>query len=207
LLRADNLAGYLQRLTTLGPDAPDSRTTAPFGIESLRTFCRPSARMAGMAIVRETKLPGVGVRQEFTTHDGTIVGVLEYHDGRADVLVYDRDDPDRCTSMLHLDEDDMRTLGTLLGASQLTESIGAVQQQIEGLWFEWVELPPESPAAGATITDGQYRTRTGVSIVAVIRGASTVPAPEPMFRFEAGDTVVAVGTRDGLAALRSLLLP
>lgn len=161
----------------------------------------------GMAIVRETKLPGVGVRHEFTTHDGTIVGVLEHHDGRADVLVYDRDDPDQCTSMLHLDEDDMRTLGTLLGASQITESIGAVQQQIEGLWFEWVELPAEAPAVGMTIADGQYRTRTGVSIVAVIRGTTTVPAPEPLFEFAAGDTIVAVGTRDGLAAVRSLLRP
>jgi len=160
-----------------------------------------------MATVRETNLPGVGVRYEFTTSDGAVVGVLEHHDGRADVLVYDSDDPDRCASMLHLDEDDMRTLGTLLGASQLTESIGAVQQQIEGLWFEWVELTAESPAAGATIADGQYRTRTGVSIVAVIRGSTTFPAPEPLFEFSPGDTVVAVGTREGLAALRGLLRP
>ncbi|HUF96516.1 MAG TPA: TrkA C-terminal domain-containing protein [Ilumatobacter sp.] len=160
-----------------------------------------------MAIVRETKLPGVGVRHEFTTHDGTVVGVLEHHDRRADLLVYDREDPDMCTSMLHLDEDDMRTLGALLGASQVTESIGAVQQQIEGLWFEWVEIVPDSPAAGASIADGMYRTRTGVSIVAVIRGATTVPAPEPLFEFAAGDTIVAVGTRDGLAALRGLLRP
>jgi TrkA domain protein len=204
----------LARLTRLGsmetsyaPAGRAPRDASPFGRSGVSRLCRRSDTMAGMAIVRETKLPGVGVRQEFTTHDGTVVGVLEYHDGRADVLVYDRDDPDRCTSMLHLDEDDMRTLGTLLGASQLTESIGAVQQQIEGLWFEWVELTPESPASGATIADGQYRTRTGVSIVAVIRGSSTVPAPEPLFQFEAGDTVVAVGTRDGLAALRSLLRP
>lgn len=160
-----------------------------------------------MAIVRETKLPGVGVRHEFTAHDGTVIGVVERHDRRADIIVYDKADPDMCTSMLHLDEDDMRTLGTLLGASQVTESIGAVQQQIEGLWFEWVELSADSPAVGATIADGQYRTRTGVSIVAVIRGTTTVPAPEPMFEFAVGDTIVAVGTRDGLAAVRSLLRP
>lgn len=160
-----------------------------------------------MAIVRETKLPGVGVRQEFTTSDGVLVGVLQHHDGRHDVLVYDRDDPDVCTSMLQLDDSDTRTLAELLGAAQLTEGLGAVQQQIEGLAIEWIGLTANSDAVGATIGDGMYRTRTGSSIVAVLRSDTSIPAPGPEFGFEAGDLVVAVGTTDGLAALRALLAP
>lgn len=161
----------------------------------------------GMAIVRETKLPGVGVRQEFTTEEGVVVGVLQYHDGRHDVLVYDRDDPDSCSSVLHLEDEDTRTLAQLLGASQLTEGIGAVQQQIEGLLLEWIALPQTSPAVGRTIGDGMYRTKTGASIIAVIRRGASIPAPEPDFVFAADDTVVATGTPDGVAALRSLLVP
>jgi TrkA domain protein len=160
-----------------------------------------------MAIVRETKLPGVGVRLEFTTSDGNVVGVLQYHDGRHDVLVYDTDDPDVCRSMLQLDDEDTRTLAELLGASQITEGIGAVQQQVEGLLLEWIALPVSSPAVGTTIGEGMYRTRTGASIVAVIRRGASIPAPEPDFAFAADDTVVAVGTADGVAALRSLLVP
>ena len=160
-----------------------------------------------MAIIRETKLPGVGVRQNFTTAAGVNVGVLAHHDGRHDVLVYDRDDPDACTTMLHLDEDDTRTLAELLGASRLTEGLGAVQQQIEGLAIEWIALPGSSPAAGTTIGDGMYRTRTGASIVAVIRRGESVPAPGPEFELAGDDTVVAVGTTEGLAALRTLLVP
>ena len=34
-----------------------------------------------------------------------------------------------------------------------------------------------------------------------------IPAPGPEFRFEAGDTVVAVGTAEHLAALRTLIGP
>ncbi|MDJ0767607.1 MAG: TrkA C-terminal domain-containing protein [Ilumatobacter sp.] len=160
-----------------------------------------------MAIVREIKLPGVGVRHEFTTASGDVVGVLQYHDGRHDVLVYDRADPDSCTSMLHLDEEDTRTMAELLGAAHLTEGLGAVQQQIEGLAIEWIIIPGDSPAAGTTIGDGMYRTKTGASVVAVIREYSSVPAPDPEFAFAVGDTVVAVGTSDGLAALRALLAP
>ena len=160
-----------------------------------------------MAIVRETKLPGVGVRLEFTTSAGIVVGVLQHHDGRHDLLVYDRDDPDICTTMLHLDDDDTRALAELLGASQLTEGIGAVQQEIEGLAIEWIALPATSPAVGSTIGAGMYRTRTGASVVAVIRRGASVPAPGPEFAFESDDTVVAVGTADGLATLRALLVP
>jgi K+/H+ antiporter YhaU regulatory subunit KhtT len=39
----------------------------------------------------------------------------------------------------------------------------------------------------------------------VIRGETTVAAPDPTFSFEAGDVVVAVGTAEGLAVLRSLM--
>ena len=71
-----------------------------------------------MAEVRETKLPGVGVRHEFTTEDGTEIGVLVYHDGRREILVYDSDDPDACTSFMTLSNADTRTVSELLGASQ-----------------------------------------------------------------------------------------
>ena len=67
------------------------------------------------------------------------------------------------------------------------------------------ELTPSSPASGATIGDGMYRTKTGSSIVAVIRDGKSIPAPGPEFGLLAGDVVVAVGTVEGLAAMRELI--
>ena len=158
-----------------------------------------------MAEVRETVLPGVGVRHEFTTADGEQVGVLVHRTGRREVLVYDEADPDSCRSQLSLSPDDSRTLAELLGVSQVSEAVSAVQQQIEGLAIEWLEVDHGSAAVGTTIAEGMYRTRTGSSIVAVIRGDSTIPAPGPELAFEAGDVVVAVGTTAGLSQLRALL--
>ncbi len=158
-----------------------------------------------MADVTETLLPGVGVRHEFTTDDGERVGVLVHRNGRREVLVYDHDDPDSCSAPLHLTSDDSRTLAELLGASQISEAVTAVQQQIEGLAIEWLDVDAGSPSVGTTIADGMYRTRTGASIVAVVRGDTSIPAPGPEFAFAAGDVVVAVGTTDGLAQLRALL--
>ncbi len=158
-----------------------------------------------MADVRETKLPGVGVRHDFTTADGRDVGVLVHRDGRREVLVYDTADPDACTSMVTLSAADTRTLSELLGASQVTEAVTAMQRDIEGLVIEWMELDDRSPAVGVSIGDGAYRTRTGASIVAVVRGSDTVPAPDPSFTFDAHDVAVAVGTAEGLEALKGLL--
>jgi TrkA domain protein len=160
-----------------------------------------------VATVRETQLPGVGVRNEFTTESGEDVGVLVYHDGRREILVYDRDDPDACSTIVSLSSNDTRTLSELLGASRVTETVAAaVQQEVEGLGIEWITLPDGSFAAGTTIGDGEYRTRTGASVVAVLRGDESIPAPGPDFRFEVGDVVVATGTNDGLGRLRDIML-
>jgi TrkA domain protein len=88
----------------------------------------------------------------------------------------------------------------------VSEAVAAVQQRIEGLAIDWVTVPEESRFVGSTVAEGAFRTRTGASIVAVIRGSTTVAAPGADHRFEVGDVVVAVGTPEGLTQLRALLV-
>ena len=71
--------------------------------------------------IQETNLPGVGLRHDFTTRAGRQLGVVTHRTGRRDLLVYDRDDPDACSTLLRLDPDDTRTLAELLGASSVSE--------------------------------------------------------------------------------------
>ena len=158
-----------------------------------------------MVDVAETVVPGVGVRYEFTTASGERLAVLVHRGGRREVLVYDRKDPDACRTVLHLDEPDARALSELLGGSRLTEAVASVQQQVEGLAIDWLSVPEGSPAAATSLADGEIRSRTGVSIVAIVRGDTTVPAPGPETELRAGDVVVAVGTPEGIEQLRSLL--
>src|ERR687891_126926 len=63
-----------------------------------------------MSTVNETSLPGLGIRFEFTTKEGVRLGVFHRSGGRQDLLVYDRDDPDRCRESISLDDEDARTL-------------------------------------------------------------------------------------------------
>lgn len=158
-----------------------------------------------MADVTETPLPGVGVRYEFTTEADERVGVIVHRGGRREVVVYDAGDPDVCSTVMRLSIDDTRTLSELLGASRVSEVTDAVQQEIEGLAIDWLPVVEGSGFVGRTIADGMIRTRTGVSIVAVIRGSETFPAPAPEFEFAAGDLAVAVGTLEGLEVVRGIL--
>jgi len=158
-----------------------------------------------MSVVRETKLPGVGVRHEFTTVDGNDMAVIVHHDGRREIMAYDDDDPDACTSLLRLSEPDTQTLAEILGVSHVTETVTEIRQEIEGLAIEWFALPDRSELAGASIGSGGFRTKTGASIVAVMRNDNAIPAPGADFILAAGDVLVGVGTHEGLNSLRLLL--
>jgi TrkA domain protein len=154
--------------------------------------------------IHETLLPGVGVRHEFTTSGGERLALLTHRTGRRELAVYDRNDPDACRTVLHLNTEDAGALGEVLGLSQVSDAVRAAQR-LEGVAIDWITVPPASASAESTIGDGQFRTRTGASIVAIIRGDSTIPAPGPEASFAAGDVVVAIGTPEGLRSMRSLI--
>lgn len=157
-----------------------------------------------MAEVTETQLPGVGVRHEFATGAGERVAVLSHRTGRREIAVYDTDDPDRCRTVLHLDPDDTRTLADLLGGGPLSEAAAGVQR-LAGVALDWIPITAPSTHAGSSIGDARLRTRTGSSVVAVVRGDETIPAPGPELVLAPDDIVVAVGTAEGLRQLRVLL--
>lgn len=158
-----------------------------------------------MAEFEQTRLPGVGVRHDFLTQLGRRIGVITRHSGRRELLVYRDDDPDSCIATVHLEEEDRVALVEMLGGSQVTETLNDLQQRVEGLAIDWLGIASGWFADGRTIADTQMRRRTGVSIVAILRGRSTLPSPEPSEALAAGDTVVVVGTPEGIEAASVLL--
>jgi K+:H+ antiporter subunit KhtT len=155
--------------------------------------------------VNETPLPGVGLRYDFTTRSGRQIGVVSHRSGRRDLLVYDRKDPDTCQEIIQLTEEEADTLAEILGAARIAGRLAGLQQRVEGLAIDWLDIPASSPYAGRPLGDTQARSRTGTSIVAVLRGEQALPAPGPEEPLQAGDTAVVVGTPKGIAALARLL--
>ena len=158
-----------------------------------------------MAVVKEVELPGIGIRYEFVTEGGARVGVVHHRTGERELVLYERGDPDTSHDLLRLGPEDSRTLAELLGVSQVAKELVELQRQVEGLAVDRLPLPATSPYAGKTVGATAARTRTGVSIVAVLRDAAAFPAPGPEFGIEAGDVLVVVGTPRGIEELVVLL--
>ncbi|MBO0850649.1 MAG: cation:proton antiporter regulatory subunit [Pseudonocardia sp.] len=155
--------------------------------------------------VEVTRLPGVGTKQEFTTDTGRRVGVLTHRDGHRELLVSDLTDPDACSATVPLTEPECVALGTLLGAPNLVAQLRAEQAEVPGVGTAQFPIPAGSPYAGRTLGDTALRTRTGASVVAVLRAGEVSASPRPDFRFETGDLVVIVGTPDGLKQAAAIL--
>ncbi|MDP8956739.1 MAG: potassium transporter TrkA, partial [Actinomycetota bacterium] len=115
------------------------------------------------------------------------------------------EDPDAGVESVRLDEQDSRTLAELLGTSRVVNELAELQQDIEGLAIDWLPVIEGTPFAGKPIGATRARSRTGTSIVAVLRGDEAHPAPGPEFELLAGDTLVVVGTPRGIEELAVLL--
>jgi len=158
-----------------------------------------------MTQVQQTPLPGVGVRYDFTTGEGFRVGVVHHHAGRREMFVCLPNDSDTATVRLSLNDEEAHSLIEVLGGTRVTENLARLRQQVEGLALDWLTMEPTSPYVGKTIGDARIRSRTGVSVVAVLRDEETHPAPGPEFQMEASDVLVVVGTPDGIGAADALL--
>ena len=158
-----------------------------------------------MSEIKEVKLPGVGVRYEFETASRKRIGVISHRTGLREIYVSLPDDVDEFNRVLELSPDDARTMAELLGATRVAQQLAELQQRIEGLVIDWLPIREDSAYVGRTVGDARIRTRTGVSVVAILRGEDAVPAPGPDQRLESGDYLVVVGTARGVEQTVELL--
>ncbi|MCG7413140.1 potassium transporter TrkA [Microbacterium aurum] len=151
--------------------------------------------------VERAELPGIGVRHDILTRGGRRLSIINFRDGGRELALSDEDDPDRAEETIQLSDDEATALSEVLGGSLLLTQMAGLREQIAGLYMEQIPVRADSPYVGRTLGDTHARTLTRCSIVAIVRETGVVPAPEPAERIDAGDVLVAVGTREGLDRL------
>ncbi|MGX7828936.1 cation:proton antiporter regulatory subunit [Actinokineospora sp. 24-640] len=149
--------------------------------------------------VEVTPLPGIGTRQDFVVRSGRRIGVITYRDGHFDLIVSRQDDPDSCVASIPLTVEESGALANLLGAPLLVAQLEEQHREVTGVTTRQLPLSPRTPFDGRTLGDTALRTRTAVSVVAIVRGGTVHPSPRPDFRLAGGDMLVTVGTAEGLA--------
>ncbi len=152
-----------------------------------------------------TPLPGIGTRQDFSARSGPRIGVINHRDGHVELIVSEPDDQDATAASVPLTAEEGNTLASLLGAPHLVSQLAEQQRELEGITTTQLPIQPGSRYDGSSLGDTALRTRTGVSVVAVIRQGAVRPSPRPDFEFLGGDLVVVVGTTSGLAQAARIL--
>lgn len=158
-----------------------------------------------MVNVEVTPLPGIGTRQDFVSRTGRRIGVITYRDGRLELIVSREDDPDACTASIPLTVDEAGALANLLGAPQLVAQLRKENDGLPGVHTKQLPMTHGSPYDGRTLGDTALRTRTAVSVVAVVRAGTVHPSPRPDFMLGGGDVLITVGTSEGLTKAATVL--
>lgn len=151
--------------------------------------------------VERAELPGIGVRHDILTDEGRRLSVVNFRDGGRQLAISDEDDPDRADESIDLTDDEATALSEVLGASLILTQLAGLRDQIAGLSIEQIPVRADSPYVGRPLGDTKARTLTRCSIVAIVHKDGVLPAPAPDDVLSVGDTLVAVGTREGLDKL------
>jgi TrkA domain protein len=155
--------------------------------------------------INEVMLPGVGLRYEFTSRDGDHLGLVARRDGYLEVVRYDPGDPDECEPLFRLTTEEAEAVAEIFGAPRIAERFADLSRAVPGLDAGQVGVPAGSRYAGRPLGDTRARTRTGASIVAIVRGEQVLVSPGPADLVVSGDVLVVIGTEDGIAQVRRIV--
>ncbi len=84
------------------------------------------------------------------------------------------------------------------------ERLYVLRQASQMIETDWINLAEESPLVGHSIGDLRIRSKTGASVVAIVREEGVIANPGPEVVFATGDAVGVLGTPDQRAAFLSL---
>jgi len=93
----------------------------------------------------------------------------------------------------------------VINTNEEHRSLHELLRAFDAIEITWVELGPESPFVGQTLAEANLRSRTGASVVAVIRDHHLTANPKSMTVFEAGDRIGMIGDNEQIQHARNLL--
>lgn len=156
--------------------------------------------------VKEVLLPGVGLRFEFDTRTGDRIGVVARRTGDFELVVYPKEDPDQAREVFRLTDEEGEALAQILGAPRIAERFADLTREVPGLDAGQVHIREGSPFVDRPLGDTRARTRTGASIVAIVRDEEVLASPGPAEPLRAGDVLVVIGTEDGISGVGSIVV-
>lgn len=161
-----------------------------------------------MTDIKETELPGIGVKYQIETKSGDRLVIIIRDDNKREIHHFSYEEPDESISMVTLDDNEARQVAGIIGGifSQ-PKVLESVEVALRNLAIDWIKLAPNNHAVGRSINDLKFRQSTGATIIAIItRSNQTIINPQPATVLNAGDTIVMVAERKNIAPAKNLLI-
>ena len=156
--------------------------------------------------LRETRLPGVGVKYTLRLDAGGRLAVILHNDGLRELYWFRHGDDEEPRAVIRLDDDEARQLGAIVGgAYERPKIVEDLEMALGELTIEWMPVPDTSPWIGRTLADAGFRAKTGITVIAILRDPEPISGARPDDVVERGDTLVTVGKAGQYAAFRRLL--
>ncbi|MEZ5137486.1 MAG: TrkA C-terminal domain-containing protein [Acidimicrobiales bacterium] len=145
------------------------------------------------------RLPGVGHHLDLHDDASRPVHAVRRRDGTLELHADG--------SIVVLDPLSARSLGALASGHLVVrpELLERADRVLGGLELDWIRLAPDAAAVGASIEELAVRRRTGVTIVAILRGSLPLVDPDPSMRLEADDELVVACRAEERSALERFL--
>jgi TrkA domain protein len=157
--------------------------------------------------LRETRLPGIGVKYGLRLDGGGRIALIQHNDGTRELYWFRRPADEEPSAVIRLDDDEARQIGALLGgAYERPKIVEELEMALGELAIEWVPVPSGSPAIGKTLAECGFRARTGITIIAILREPEPVTGAQPDDVIADGDTLVTVGKLGQYPEFRRLLV-
>jgi TrkA domain protein len=157
-------------------------------------------------MINEQDLPGIGRRYEIVAARGQRVVLIVHHSGRRDLYIMERhrEDP---ACVVELTDDQARRIGAILSGVFFKPTVVEEIERIMGEFIvDWITVDEDAPAVGRSLADLEVRRRSGMSVIAIVRGKHAITAPDPDETLQAGDRLVAVGLQEDLPRLIELVM-
>lgn len=155
--------------------------------------------------LRETRLPGVGVKYSLRLHGRARLSIILHNDGLREIYYFEDGEEDP-KAVIPLDDDEARQLGAVIGgAYERPKIVEDLEMALGELQIEWVRVPDDSPWIGKTLAECGFRAKTGVTVIAILREPEPVSGARPEDVVQRGDTLVTVAKSGHYRAFRQLL--
>jgi TrkA domain protein len=156
--------------------------------------------------LRETRLPGIGVKYTLGLHSGGRMAVIQHNDGARELYVYSHGDDEEPSAVVRLGDDEARQLGAVIGgAYERPKIVEELEMALGELQIEWLPVPDTSPAIGRALADCAFRRHTGVTVIAILREPEPISGAQPDDVIQQGDTIVVIGQKRNFARFKKVL--